>query len=246
MPPIVAVPSHDLPYEAGLVAQALTRSGAIAGILPVLPAEAAHVILDRVDGICLWGQGDVIPGMFGPTRSLLAPVVGARGDDDMFEADLIRGAHARAMPILATGRGALMVAHVLGGVIAIDATERDGPNGHTVKHIRSSTSSDPAARVAYHSVIVNPDTKLAQVLGVANLHVNSAHRQRAETLPEMFSVSARAPDGTIEAYESTGNGWDVLAVQWRPELITHRDSSAARLYGFITDAAVAYAAGRRP
>lgn len=65
---------------------------------------------------------------------------------------------------------------------------------------------------------VEEDTLLARVLGQPLLTVNSLHHQACRDLAPGLRVTARAPDGVIEAVEATQHPF-ALAVQWHPECL---------------------------
>src|SRR5690606_40125622 len=54
-----------------------------------------------------------------------------------------------------------------------------------------------------HPVDVKDDTRLSEAVGKGALMVNSTHHQAVDALGEDLRVSAVAPDGVIEAIEST-------------------------------------------
>ncbi len=65
---------------------------------------------------------------------------------------------------------------------------------------------------------VRDGSLLAEVLGRGQLMVNSTHHQAISVLAPSLKVSAIAPDGVVEAVESTEHPF-VLGVQWHPELL---------------------------
>jgi len=68
-----------------------------------------------------------------------------------------------------------------------------------------------------HDVEVRPGTKLAGITGRSSIEVNSRHHQAIrEPAPDLL-LSARAPDGLIEAIESPDKSRWLVAVQWHPE-----------------------------
>jgi putative glutamine amidotransferase len=50
--------------------------------------------------------------------------------------------------------------------------------------------------------------------------VNSSHHQALDQIGAGLSVTAAAPDGIVEAVESTNEDWWMVAVQWHPEELT--------------------------
>ena len=53
--------------------------------------------------------------------------------------------------------------------------------------------------------------------------MNTTHHQAIRDLAPGFEVSARAPDGTIEAIEPTNDDY-VVGVQWHPEKLPPPDN----------------------
>ena len=66
--------------------------------------------------------------------------------------------------------------------------------------------------------------------------VNSSHHQSVKAIPSSCHVSAMAPDGVIEAIESSGHPfW--LGVQWHPEFLYRQDGLQQRLFAYFIKAA---------
>ena len=67
-------------------------------------------------------------------------------------------------------------------------------------------------------------SRLADILGSSPRTVNTTHHQAIrDPLHLGFEVSARAPDGTIEAIEPTNEDY-VVGVQWHPEKLSPPDN----------------------
>jgi putative glutamine amidotransferase len=56
--------------------------------------------------------------------------------------------------------------------------------------------------------------------GADELRVNSTHHQAVNQVGKRLRVGARAPDGVIEAIETTDESWFCVGVQWHPECDT--------------------------
>jgi putative glutamine amidotransferase len=67
-------------------------------------------------------------------------------------------------------------------------------------------------------VLIEPGSRLAQAVDGDELpFCTSIHHQAADQVAPGLVVTARSPDGVVEALETErGAGW-VLAVQWHPE-----------------------------
>lgn len=77
------------------------------------------------------------------------------------------------------------------------------------------------------------------------LPVNSFHHQAVSTTGSHLRVSATAPDGIIEAVESTEHK-SIIGVQWHPEcFILRGDESHLPLFRWLVSEATSYATARR-
>ena len=72
---------------------------------------------------------------------------------------------------------------------------------------------------AMHKIGVEKDSFLYRLYGQDSLEVNSFHHQAVKDPAPGVRVTARAPDGVIEAYEAPG----VIAVQFHPEKMVEDD-----------------------
>ncbi|MBR0489953.1 MAG: membrane dipeptidase [Prevotella sp.] len=80
-------------------------------------------------------------------------------------------------------------------------------------------SQDAARSEKTHSVNVEKDSLLSYIYNkVEKLYVNSFHHQAVRSTGDRFRVTATAPDGIIEAMESTEYK-SILGVQWHPECL---------------------------
>jgi putative glutamine amidotransferase len=185
---------------------ALQRAGLVPLVIPPLPAPMASAVLDGVAGLVLTGGEDVEPARYGAAPH---PTVEWHAARDECEIALVLAARKRALPTLAICRGAQVVNVALGGTLVRDIpSERPGSLGHDPGGARD-------ARV--HEIHVDGDTRLAATLGTEYLTTNSFHHQAVDCLGSALRVSARAPDGIIEAIESTDPDWWMVGVQWHPE-----------------------------
>jgi putative glutamine amidotransferase len=184
---------------------------AAAGGLPVELTRDADVegIIERLDGLVLSGGADVDPALYGqePDENLQS----LEQDRDEWEMALFQAARDRDMPILAICRGFQLVNVALGGTL-VQHVELDEGSGHPQWEVDGHTAT--------HQVNVAPNT-IAGSLFPPQWPVNSLHHQTLEHLGRGLTISATAPDGVVEAFE-TSDG-DLLAVQWHPELLAAPD-----------------------
>jgi len=190
--------------------RALESAGLVPIVVPPLGTNSAVRVLDAVGGLVLSGGEDVDPSRYGATpHPDLGPVNCAR---DETELALLARARQLALPTLAICRGIQVVNVGLGGTLIQDLpSQHRSVAAHEVDDERD-------ARV--HGVRVDPASRLASILGVHSLGVNSIHHQAVDRLGGAMRVSARAADGTIEAVESDDPSWWMVGVQWHPEELT--------------------------
>lgn len=182
-----------------------------AGGVPLLVAhpdqEDADTILDVVDGLIVTGGGDIDPSSYGAATEEHTRDVNVRAD--IAEISLLQGAHRRSLPTLGICRGMQILNVALGGTMRQHITTPDGP------HRPEPTDPDQVKRHG-HDITLEPGSRLARLYGTGRRFVNSYHHQAVDRVAEGLRVTARAPDGIVEALEATG-GWDCLGVQWHPE-----------------------------
>jgi putative glutamine amidotransferase len=212
-----------LPYLRGLEA-----AGGLPVVMPPLEEDAIESLLDRFDGICLSGGPDLNPAEYGAEpHPELGPI---EPNLDRFELAVARRADAREMPILAICRGTQALNVVRGGALHQHLPEVSTEIAH-----RQRTPGDQTS----HPVEIEPGSRLAASLGgdaeieVGDaLDVNSFHHQAIDRLGEGLVVSARAPDGTIEAVEDPSRPF-LIGVQWHAETLVHRPYEAALFRRFV-------------
>jgi putative glutamine amidotransferase len=171
-------------------------------------------------GLCLAGGADVDPAVYGAPRhpKTQDPDTGR----DALESALLREALERDLPVLAICRGLQLLNAALGGTL------EQHIEGHSLRKQRDA-----------HSVAIVPESRLASILGAGEYVVNSRHHQCAAAIARPLAVTARAPDGVVEALEAPEKRF-VLAVQWHPE--ARMDGADARLFAAFRDAVAERAA----
>ena len=182
----------------------VVEAGGIPVIIP--PVNDRHVLvntLDHLDALILTGGADINPLWCGEEPS---PKLGhINSKRDLPELLITRLAYNRQIPMLGICRGIQTLAIALDGHVA-----QDIPSS-TIKH-----SQDADRGELTHSVTLHKNSEIYRLYGTQNIFVNSFHHQAVSAPGKRFWVTATAPDGTIEAIESTEQK-SILGVQWHPE-----------------------------
>jgi putative glutamine amidotransferase len=168
--------------------------------------------LSMVDGVYVTGAGSNIdPALYGQEN--LTPSKAQDQERDQFDLPLIRAAVAMGLPLLGICRGMQEMNVAFGGDIHQKLYEVEGVNDH-----REDGTTPPVEQYAEaHSVRLVPNTWLADLMGQAEIPVNSLHGQGIKTLGKGLQPLAHAEDGVIEAIHMPAVPQFTLGVQWHPE-----------------------------
>ena len=189
--------------------QAVLMAGANPVLVPLgLPDDRLQGLLARLDGILFSGGGDIHPQRYGAQPHPLVNTVDE--DRDRVEIALVRQAVESEKPFLGICRGLQVVNVALGGSLYEDLLEQH-PNSLKHDHF-----PDEARDFLAHSVSIDKGSQLSDILGAAEMDVNSLHHQGIRLLAPPLRAAAHAPDGVIEAVEALVHPFG-LAVQWHPE-----------------------------
>lgn len=86
-----------------------------------------------------------------------------------------------------------------------------------------------------HSVQIEPQSRLAQVIGAIEVRVISLHHQAVSAVPSGWRITAIAKDGVIEALEHEHHPWAV-GLQWHPEMACAQPQQQ-RIFSALVEAA---------
>lgn len=239
--PIIGIPTQTLHSIEGIpealpeswvmnqrYSRVVASSGGVPVMIPLLDDDdGLRALYDLLDGVFIPGGVDVDPSTYGesplPTCGRLDP---AR---DRVELQFARWAIAEGKPLFGLCRGLQIVNVALGGTLYQDiAAQRHD----AIKHDYFPTAGFSRDHLA-HPVTISSGSRLDALVGAPSLGVNSMHHQAVKDLARGLVTTAVAPDGLIEALESSGEQF-VLGVQWHPESLTERDPRMRRLLsGFV-------------
>jgi putative glutamine amidotransferase len=216
---------------AGIAETYLHAVEAAGGIPLLIYLSRDAAVLDahyrRCDALLFAGGGDVDPRHF---RAEPHPQLGSVDAlRDEVELALARRAAADGLPMLVICRGVQVLNVALGGSLYQDipAELPEALDHYASRHV-------PGRAHLAHAVALDPGSWLAGRIGAYELSVNTFHHQALRDLAPSLRIVGRAPDGVIEAVESTGPNF-VVGVQCHPEELWDRaDARWSQVFaGFI-------------
>jgi putative glutamine amidotransferase len=202
--------THDRPAYSLLCAgyyDAIQATGGIPMMIPPMnDPDDLNTILDQLDGFVLVGGRDLDPRndgfMLHPTVRPMDP----RREE--FDRRLCQLLCERQMPVFGIGAGMQLLNVTMGGNLLLHIPE-DLP--------RALPHKDPQDSAHRHGLVVGPDSVMERVYGDGEVRVNSMHHMAIDEVAPGFAVTARCPDGVIEAIESRIDGWFAMGTQFHPE-----------------------------
>ena len=237
--PVIGLTGNFAEGETRLVERyykGIAEAGGVPVVIPPLADKDVIInTLDSLDGLMLTGGGDINPLWAGEEPSPRLHSINRERD----EAELlaVRLAYNRQIPMLGICRGIQVLVTALNGEVEQDIAEgmqagRLTPGGHALlKHSQDADRREPT-----HTVIIEKDSALYGIYGTGTLAVNSFHHQSVRKCGARFKVTAVAPDGVIEAIESSEYK-SIMGVQWHPEWL---EDSGPALFGWLVGRAVEF------
>lgn len=216
--PLIGINTDYFSPEDHRPAYSVTCAGyydsvASAGGIPVLipPLEDENdleTLLEMLDGVLLIGGRDLDPQndgfMLHPT---VRPMDARR---EKFDRMLVRHICERQIPVFGIGAGMQLINVTMGGNLFLHIPE-DIPKA--IPH------KDPLDKAHRHGLDVTMErgSIMERVYGDGEVRVNSMHHMAVDEVAPGFAVTARCPDGVIEAIESRIEGWAAIGTQFHPE-----------------------------
>jgi putative glutamine amidotransferase len=207
-------PAKGVPYSrvnAGYYDSILTALGMPIVIPPLRKDNFSDLdaYLDMISGLVMVGGLDLDPRRNGQLATpMVKPMHTRREDADRY---LMNQAIARKLPVLAIGSSMQLLNVLCGGTLMLHLPS-DNP--------KAMPHFDMTGGPHRHMVNIEEDSTLHDIFGTPEHRVNSSHHQAVCTVGRNLRVGARAPDGVIEAIETTDEAWFCIATQWHPECET--------------------------
>lgn len=185
----------------------ILRAGGIPVILPPLAdVDDVQGILEKLDGVVMVGGADLDPRRDGFMLHPSVRLMDARRE--RFDRMLMQTIVDMKLPVFGIGVGMQLLNVTMGGNLFLHISE-DLP--HAIPH---RDPQDPGHR---HSLEVVPGSLMERVYGDGEIRVSSRHHMAIDEVAPGFEVTARCPDGVIEAIESTTPDWFAIGTQFHPE-----------------------------
>jgi putative glutamine amidotransferase len=199
--------------------RAIGNAGGLPFGIPYL-SEIVAVVIEEFDGLLCVGGRFAYPKEWyvGGAASRAPP-----SERLSIERPIIEGYLARDKPVLGLCAGMQLLACVNGCRLVPDV-QAISPN---------ALVHDKPGHL--HSVAVTPNTKLAALVGVSTMVVNTLHREAIAEISPTVVASACSGDGVIEAIEVPSRSF-ALGLQWHQELLAATDHPGNRVFHGLVEA----------
>jgi len=196
------------------------------------PREALERQLSRLDAFVLPGSpADVDPSRYDAARHLKTKTLDA--NRDATDESILEHALKASKPVLAICYGCqILNVHLKGTLVQDIAAEKPG----SLRHGNTDLPAGTAKGDAEHPASLAANSRLASLNQGTAAKINSSHHQAIDRPGENLRVTAKAPDGTVEGIEWTGDANWVVGVQWHPERMAG-DALAEKLFADFVSAA---------
>lgn len=211
----------SIEYASIAYCQAVARAGGTPILLPVMSdPDTAERMFSLCEGILFPGGVDVDPRFYEEAPD---PLLGSVDSViDCFWLQALKFAQVLQLPVLGICRGMQLVNVGLGGSLYQDLARRNVPSYlHSQKQRRD---------YLMHEVQIEPDSRLASLLGKEPVYTNTMHHQCIKAVGKGLKQVAQTNDGVPEALESEDGQF--LLVQWHPENLL---SSVPKMFRLFED-----------
>lgn len=206
----------------------IEEAGGIPVMLPLTTdKDVLKGAMDICQGFLLTGGQDVSPLLY--DEEISSQCGECSSERDTMEAELLQIALVEDKPVFGICRGIQFLNVYLGGTLYQDIPT-DYPTN--INH----HMTPPYDRMT-HYVSILPETTLHDILKRTTLPVNSYHHQAVKNLGKGLELAAISEDGLTEGVYMPDHRF-VVAVQWHPELLFHKDEPSKKLFSAFVKSAM--------
>ena len=231
--PLIGITSHRQTDERGLdvhslgdaYVKAISEAGGVPLIIPIgMENTKINQLIQRLDGVLFSGGGDVSPDLYGGESHPEVKLIDR--DRDRIEIQLVHEIVERGLPFFGICRGIQIINVALGGTLYTHIPDQ------LINALNHTYIEGKPRNYLAHDVFVEPNTRLAKILGQPRIKVNSMHHQGISSLASPLVATAHAPDGLVEGVELESKQFG-LAVQWHPECLTQYEPMRTLFRTFV-------------
>jgi putative glutamine amidotransferase len=231
-PVIGLIPLYDFEQERLWMRpnylRAVTESGGIPLVLPLMGEQSEIcTVAGLCDGFLLTGGPDVHPALYNEDVMRYCGAIDEKRDT--LEILLLYEAIQRGKPVLGICRGIQLINVALGGTLYQDIPAQ--VKGDPIAHYQK-----PPYHVPVHSVTVERDSPLYQIVNQEKLMVDSMHHQAIKELAPSLRCAARSKDGLAECVYLPETQF-LMGVQWHPEWMFQPQNDSFKIFSAFVDAA---------
>ena len=160
----------------------------------------------NMDGLLILGGVDIDPSIYGGVKHSSILKSDIRRDE--MELFLLEKADRENLPVMGICRGMQMINLFYGGSLH--------------QHIEDLSLEYPHPRtpLPLRDIIIEPETKLHNILRTSIIKVNALHHQAVNRVGDGLRKAAYDQNSIIQAIEGNGEKF-ILGLQWHPELIPY-------------------------
>lgn len=176
------------------------------GLRAVYVTAQQPTLPDTICGVIIGGGDDIDPKHYGATGTAGVNYDAAR---DQLEMRVIQQALDNDWPMLGICRGSQLINVVHGGNLYTDIRplRQHTPNRNSLFPIKTAT--------------VVAGSKLADIVAMTELPINSLHSQAVDQLGQGLRAAAHDRDGFVQAIENPHKAF-LIGVQWHPEYLLQK------------------------
>lgn len=206
---------------------AIIKAGGIPVVIPIsTDKEYIKEIANRLDGIIFTGGADIDP-ILAKQRpsSKVGNITPLRDEQELFLLDYFYKNTNK--PIFGICRGIQLLAVYFGGKLI-----QDIPSEGYLDH---SINCNYAWNVT-HSVSIDKESVLYEILGKEEIFVNSYHHQAPKEINSEFKIVAKSEDNVIEAIENNNiKERFIMGIQWHPEMLHSKHSEQQDIMNYFVN-----------